>query len=123
MNKILELLKLNSSNEDYVIGDALLEFLPIDYIKPSELGGSSVRVCSEEDEQLVKDFVNTFEQIEELISNNDISFSKKTDREIIGSTCIMHFEAEPKHEDRIIKIQTILNVWDVISSHYITPGC
>ena len=64
MNKIFELIKENSSNEDYVVGDALLKLFPIDFIKPSELGGASVRICCEESAQLDYDIINAIKGVE-----------------------------------------------------------
>lgn len=123
MDNIFELIKINSSNEDYVIGDALLDLLPIDFIKPSELGGTSVRVCCEINEQLENDLRDVFMQVEELISNNKISFSKYSNREMIGSFGLMRLRTETEHIDRLVTIPSSYNVWDVLRSHYTAPEC
>lgn len=123
MNKIFDLIKSNFSNEEYVIGDAFLELLPIDFIKPSELGGGNVKICSEIDGQLENDFRNMFLQVEELISNNNISLSKHNDREMIGSFGLMRFRIAPEHVERLIIVPTNYNVWEVLSSHYTVSEC
>lgn len=123
MNKIFDLIKSNSSNEEYVIGDAFLELLPIDFIKPSELGSGNVKICGEIDEQIDNDFRNMFLQVEELISNNYISLSKHNDREMIGSFGLMRFRIAPEHVERLIIIPTTHDVWEVLSSHYTVSEC
>lgn len=118
MNNILTILAQNCTNEEYVIGDALLELIPVDFIKPSELGGSSVRICCEEDTQLETNIVYAFLQIAELISSNKIIISEKKKRDMIGSYGLMRLKTDPKHVDRLITIPTTFDVWDVLSSHY-----
>lgn len=118
MNDLFELIKLNSSNEEYTIGDAFLELFPIDFFKPSELGGSSVLICSEEDEQLIRDLSLVFAHIADLISDKKIFFSQKYNKDIIGSYGMMHPMTDPMHVERQISIRTHLNVWDIMCSHY-----
>ncbi len=124
MNKIFELIKENSSNEDYVIGDALLELFPIDFIKPSEIGGASVRVCGEENDKLNYDLINAIKGVEELVSDNKIVFSNKSQREMIDSHGLMRLRTEPEYVDRLLVVpSTIQNVWDIVCSHYSIPEC
>lgn len=124
MNKIFELIKDYSSNEDYVIGDALLELFPIDFIKPSEIGGASVRICGEETDQLDYDLINAIKGVVELVSENKIVFSNKRDRDMIGSYGLMLLRTEPEHVDRLLVVpSTSQNVWDIVCSHYSIPEC
>ena len=124
MNKIFELIKENSSNEEYVVGDALLELFPIDFIKPSELGGASVRICCEETAQLDYDIINAIKGVEELISENKIIFSNKNAREMIGSHGPMLLRTDPEHVDRLIVVPTASpSTWDIVSSHYSVCEC
>ncbi len=118
MANLQDLIAQNSSNEDYLIGDVLLELLPIDFIKPSELGGTSVRICYEDSKQLENEFISAFKQIEELITNGTIHFSKTYNKDIIGSFGLMRLRTSPSHSDRLISIPTSLDVWEVICSHY-----
>lgn len=123
MNEIFELIKRNSSNEEYVIGDAFLELLPIDFIRPSGLGSGNVKVCSEIGKLLDEDFCTMFSQVEELISNNNISFSKLNAREMIGSFGPMRLRTDPEHVEKFIKVRTTNDVWEVLSSHYTVSEC
>lgn len=124
MNNIFELIKDNSSNEDYVIGDALLELFPIDYIKPSEIGGASVRICGEETGQLDYDLINAIKGVEELVSENKIVFSNINQRDMIGSHGLMRLRTEPEHVDRLLVVPSATqNVWDIVCSHYSVPEC
>ena len=121
---MFELIKENSSNEDYVVGDALLELFPIDFIKPSELGGASVRICCEENAQLDYDIINAIKGVEELISENKIKFSNKSARKIICSNGLMLLRTDPEHFDRLIVVPTASpSIWDVVSSHYSICEC
>lgn len=124
MNNIFELIRYNSSNENYVIGDALLELFPIDYIKPSELGGASVRVCCENNAQIDYDIINTVKEVEDLISESKIVLSNKCGRNMIGSHGLMQLRTEIEHVDRVLFVPSIAqNIWDVICSHYSVPVC
>lgn len=118
MNRILNLISQNSANDEYVIGEALLEILPIDFIKPSEMGGASIRICGENNNQVETDFINAFKHIEELIFEDKIQVSQKVDKNIIGSFGIMLPRLSTPHVDRLISIPTVLDVWDVLSTHY-----
>lgn len=77
MNSILNLLAQNSANEEYAIGEALLELLHLDFIRPSEIGSASIKICGEDSNQVDTDFINAFKLIEELISDDEILFLQK----------------------------------------------
>lgn len=118
MNNVLKLLAQNSANEEYVIGEALLELLHLDFIRPSEIGGASIKICGEDNNQVDTDFINAFKQIEELISDDKIQVLLKNEKDIIGSFGIMRPRISLPHVERLISIPTDLNVWDILSSHY-----
>ncbi len=118
MNNILNLLAQNSANEGYVIGEALLELLPLDFIRPSEIGGASIKICGEDSNQIDTDFINAFKQIEGLISDDKIQVLLKIEKDIIGSFEIMRPRTSVPHVERLISIPTDLNIWDILSSRY-----
>lgn len=122
MSNIFEMIKNHSSNEEYVIGDALMELFPIEYLKPSELNGASVRICCEETKQLDNDIITVINDIEELISENKISFSNKFEQNMIGSHGIMQPANGCIYSDRVLEVPSMVpNVWDIICSHYTIP--
>lgn len=119
-NKLFELIKENSSNEDYVIGDVLLELFPIDFLRENDSRNDAITICYEKTPENLIAIINAVQEVIRLIVDNRIIFKSKSDKKQIGS-----FSMPGLGYNNFVEtteyVQTHENVWDIIASHYSVP--
>lgn len=117
-NKIYDLIKVNSSNEEYLIGDALIELYPIDFIKESTHGSNSIVICFENAASIWNDISNSIQHVMTLIDDGKISQTHVSEKDQIGTPIEMRRNIAPFHVQQLMIFQTNKNVWNIIRSHY-----
>jgi hypothetical protein len=119
-DKLFELIKTNSSNKDYRIGDALLELFPIDYIKKNSSQNDAISICCEKNQQNEVAIINAIQYTIELISENAIILKSSSNVEQIGSMPMPGLGYN-KSIEFTEYVQTNYNIWDIISGHFSVP--
>lgn len=117
-NKIYDLIKVNASNEEYLIGDALIELYPIDFIKESMYGTNSIVICLEDVASIWNDIAATIQHVITLIEDGMIAQTHISEKDQIGTSIEMRRNIAPFHVQQLMVFQTHENVWNIIRSHY-----
>ena len=122
-NKLLELIKVNSTNQEYTLGDALKELFPIDFIKEG-YEESIITLCAIDDKSIWKDIQQSIMDALTLLSDNQIEVSTKLTTNCIGSEIsIMRLASEPRYVQTTMVIPGWrpdgFSVWDIVRSHFI----
>lgn len=118
--KLFELIKVNSSNEDYLIGNVLLELFPIDFLRENNLRNDAITICYEKTSENLIAIINAIQEVIRLIVDNKIIFKSQSDKKQIG--CFpMPGLSYNNFVETTEYVQTCENVWDIIASHYSVP--
>ena len=102
IDKIFELIKANSFNEDYVIGNALIELYPIDQIVNSDLGNSNVKICYENNPKNRMEIINSILHVITLAEDNEVILSKTHDYAKIGGIGLMRIRTGSEYIEELI---------------------
>lgn len=119
-NKIFELIKVNSSNEDYLIGNMLLELFPIDFLRENNSRNDAITICYEKNQENLIAITNAIQEVIRLIVDGKILFKSKSDKKQIGSFSMLGLGYN-NFVETTEYTQTYENVWDIIASHYSVP--
>ena len=96
-----------------------MELYPIDYIRKGTLGESSLSICCEDTRSVRDNIISTILLVIELIREREITWVSKSEKECVGEHArLMRIRTSHVHVARNMTIPTIMDVWDLVRSHY-----
>lgn len=113
---LLNQIKLNSSNMDYYLGDALMATFPIDFIKESSYFTDGFDLCCEPDETLRTEIVNAINQVKVWEEDKVLIPMKVCDKNNFGTIC---FLPQNNSIQELAHTCSNYNVWETICTHYV----
>lgn len=112
---LLNIIKENSTNMDFCLGDALMSAFPIDLMKKSSYFTDGFDLCCEPDETIRLDIVNAINQVKIWENERIITPVKICQKDQFG---MLHYLPQNNSIQKLAHTCSNYDVWETICTHY-----